>query len=104
MSIEACNCAGQPVIDADGSESLPLISAALGLDLDADRRVAPASFTSERMCAEGYRPAGSPGWRSREELGIASGRGRDQRLCVLARHIAFEKREADGRQSSAPAD
>lgn len=32
------------------------------------------------MCAEGYRPAGSPGWRSREELGIASGRGRDQRL------------------------
>lgn len=72
MWIAARNCARQPVIDADGSESLPPISAALGLDLDADRRVAPASFTSERrMCAEGYRPAGSPGRRSREELGLA---------------------------------
>lgn len=72
MSIEARNCARQPVIDVDGSESLPSISAALRLDLDGDRRVAPASFTSGgRMCAEGYRPAGSPGRRSREELGTA---------------------------------
>lgn len=83
MSIEACNCARQPAIDADGSDSLPLISAALGLDLDDDCRVAPASFTSERMCAEGHRPAGSTGRRSREELGLASGRGRNQRLVSL---------------------
>lgn len=72
MSIETCNCARQPVIEADGGESLPPISAAIGLDLDGDRRVAPASFTSElRMCAEGYRPVGSPGRRSREELETA---------------------------------
>lgn len=54
-SIETCNGARKPVIDADGGDSLPPISAAIGLELDGDRRVAPVSLTSERrMCAEGH--------------------------------------------------
>lgn len=102
VSIEACNCARQPVIDADGSDSLPLISAALGLDLDGDRWVAPASFTSERrMCAEGYRALRDGAPRGARDCVTARP---GPASCVLARHIGFETREADGRQSSAPAD
>lgn len=58
------------------------------------------SLTSERrMCAEGHRPTGSPGRRSRDEPGDCVRARPEPASCVLARDVA-----ADGRQSSAPAD
>lgn len=69
VSIRGMHCARRPVIDADGGESLPPTSAAIGLDLDGDRRGAPASLTSKpRVRATGQLvPETAP----REELEIA---------------------------------
>lgn len=71
-SIGKCDGARKPVIDADGGDSLPPVSAAIGHELDGDRRVAPVSLTlKRRMYAVGHQRAGPPGRRSREKLRIA---------------------------------
>lgn len=96
-SIQTCNGARKPVIEADGGDSLPPTSAAIGLDLT---RIAG------RTCIAHVGPADVCGGSSTSRLS-GTALPREARDCVSEAGIsvlcprsviAFEKREADGRQ------
>lgn len=84
--------ARRPVIDADSGDSLPPISAAIGLVRSCIAHVEAAGVS-----------AGSPSGAPARSSGLPEGAAGTS-VFVFARDVAFEKREAEGRQSSAPAD